>query len=101
MKSPSPLGEGRGEGAQPKDAHVVLTQTVITTEMLKHKLQGVTRVSVPERAVVTPSVQELPKERNIELVRGKPGRHAVRVRKGDALRWLAAPPDGVAVRLME
>jgi hypothetical protein len=63
-------GEGPGEGAPPRDAHVVLTQTVITAELLKHKLQGVTRVSVPARAVVTPSVRDLLKERNIELVKG-------------------------------
>lgn len=70
FRSPLPGGEGRGErGEAPRDAHIVLTQTLITTATLEHKLSGVTRVSIPARAVVTPAVHDLLKERSIELVR--------------------------------
>lgn len=69
LTPPLSSGEGRSEGAPPGDAHIMLTQTVITTELLKHKLHGVTRVSVPARAVVTPSVRDMLHERNIELIR--------------------------------
>jgi hypothetical protein len=61
--------EATGEGAPPKDAHIILTQTLITTATLEHKLNGVARLSVPPRAVVTPSARDLLKEHNIELVR--------------------------------
>jgi ethanolamine utilization cobalamin adenosyltransferase len=60
---------GQGEGALPKDSQIILTQTLITTATLEHKLQGVARLSVPAQAVVTPSAHDLLKERNIELVR--------------------------------
>jgi ethanolamine utilization cobalamin adenosyltransferase len=46
-----------------------LTQTLITTATLEHNLQGVARLSVPARAVVTPSARDLLKEHNIELAR--------------------------------
>jgi hypothetical protein len=62
--------EGPGDGgAAPIDSHVVLTQTLITTATLEHNLQGVARLSVPARAVVTPSARDLLKEHNIELAR--------------------------------
>jgi hypothetical protein len=51
------------------DAHITLTQTLITTSTLEHKLDGVARVNVPPRAVVTPAARDLLKERNIELAR--------------------------------
>lgn len=69
LAPPLPPGEGRGEGAPARDAHIVLTQTLITTEHVQDRLQGVTQISVPARAVVTPSVRDLLRERNIELVR--------------------------------
>ncbi len=69
--SPLPGREGLGErGDPPRDAHIVLTQSLITTATLEHKLSGVTRVSIPARAVVTPAAHDLLKERSIELVRG-------------------------------
>ena len=66
---PLPTGEGRGEGAPTPDAHIILTQTLITTATLEHKLQGVARLSVPARAVVTPSARDLLNQRGVELLR--------------------------------
>ncbi len=51
------------------DVHVTLTEKLVTTATLESRLQGVTRVTVPARAIVTPSARDLLKERNIELAR--------------------------------
>ena len=51
------------------DAHIILTATLITTATLEHKLQGVTRLTVPQKAVVTPAARDLLKERGIELTK--------------------------------
>ena len=70
LRSPLLGGEGPGErGEAPRDAHITLTQNLITTATLEHKLGGVTRISVPRKAVVTPAARDLLKERNIELTR--------------------------------
>jgi hypothetical protein len=61
---------GRGETSPTADAHITLTESLITTATLEHRLEGVTQLRVSARAVVTPSVRDLLKERNIELVRG-------------------------------
>jgi hypothetical protein len=73
--SPFPPGEGQGEGAPrttspPKpDAHIFLTVPLVTTATLDHKLTGVTQITVPKKAVVTPAARDLLKEHNIELTR--------------------------------
>lgn len=69
IPSPLPLGGGQGEGAPQRDSHIILTQTLITTATLEHKLNGVARLSVPAQAVVTPAARDLLHEHNIELVR--------------------------------
>ena len=64
-------GNGKSVGSTPPhaDAHITLTQALITTSTLEHKLDGVARVSIPPRAVVTPAARDLLKARNIELAR--------------------------------
>lgn len=71
LRSDLPLasGEGRGEDALPRTAHLVLTQSLITTATLEHNLAGVTSVGVSRQAVVTPAARDLLRERGIELVR--------------------------------
>jgi hypothetical protein len=67
---PPPGGEGRGEGGvPPKDAHIVISQTLITASTLEHKLAGVTQVTIPAKAVITPSARDLLKQHNVELHR--------------------------------
>jgi len=59
----------RAEATYAPDSHVMLTDKLITTATLEFRLQGVSRVTVPARAVVTPAARDLLKERSIELVR--------------------------------
>ena len=51
------------------DAHITLSQSLITTATLEHKLAGVTQITISKRAVVTPSARDLLKENNIALTR--------------------------------
>lgn len=70
FRSPPPRGEGPGEGgAPPKDAHIVIAQSPITAATLEHKLAGVTQLTVPAKAVITPSARDLLKQHNVELRR--------------------------------
>jgi hypothetical protein len=70
FRSAPPRGEGPGEAsAPPRVAHITLTQSLITTATLERQLDGVTHVTVPKRAIVTPAVHDLLKERNIQLTR--------------------------------
>jgi hypothetical protein len=64
-------GEGRTFSvmAPMPSAHLNLSDNLITTATLEDRLQGVARLSVPARAVVTPSARDLLKERGVELVR--------------------------------
>jgi hypothetical protein len=69
-RSPLPEGEGLGvRGEAPKGAHIVLTQTLITAATLYHKLAGVTQLTIPAKAVITPSARDLLKQHNVELHR--------------------------------
>jgi hypothetical protein len=69
---PPPRGEG---GAPPQNtallpnSHLTLTATVITTATLEHQLQGVTHVTAPARAVITPAARDLLKDNNIQFTR--------------------------------
>jgi hypothetical protein len=64
------LREGAAGAAAPiADGQLTLPHTLITAATLEHRLEGVARVSVPPRAVVTPAARDLLKERNIELRR--------------------------------
>jgi hypothetical protein len=68
--SPLPPGEGPGERAgAPKDAHIILSQALITAATLEHKLAGVTQLTIPAKAVITPSARDLLKQHNVELHR--------------------------------
>jgi hypothetical protein len=51
------------------DAHITLADALITTSTLENRLDGVSRVTVAAKAIVTPSVRDLLRERQIELVR--------------------------------
>ena len=67
-------GDGRSNGAlgstpHSPDAHVILTQSLITTATLENKLDGVTRLTVPAKAIVTPAARDLLKDQGIELTR--------------------------------
>jgi hypothetical protein len=73
---PAPRGEGGGEGGAPPqntallpNSHLTLTATVITTATLEHQLQGVTHVTAPARAVITPAARDLLKDNNIQFTR--------------------------------
>jgi hypothetical protein len=69
---PPPRGE---RGAPPQNtallpnSHLTLTATVITTATLEHQLQGVTHVTAPARAVITPAARDLLKDNNIQFTR--------------------------------
>ena len=54
-----------------RDVQISLTQKLVTIATLEHRLDGVTQLVVSEKAVVTPAVRDLLKERNIELIRGR------------------------------
>jgi hypothetical protein len=47
-----------------------LSERVITLSQLEGQLDGVVRLHVAERAVITPAARDLLKERGVELVRG-------------------------------
>jgi hypothetical protein len=46
-----------------------LSDKVITLQLLKGRLEGVTKVIVADRAIITPAVRDELKQRKIELVR--------------------------------
>ncbi|HMO86760.1 MAG TPA: hypothetical protein PKC18_17765 [Lacipirellulaceae bacterium] len=50
-------------------AEIALPHPLITLETLESQLAGVARVRVSSRAVVTPAVRDLLRQRGIELVR--------------------------------
>jgi hypothetical protein len=52
-----------------KTVDLTLADDVITTRTLEGRLDGVRRVLVEQRAVITPLVRDELKQRNIELVR--------------------------------
>ncbi len=72
---PPPRGEGLGEGEAPQqdattsNARLTLTATLITTATLENQLQGVTHVTAPARAVITPAARDLLKDHNIQFTR--------------------------------
>jgi hypothetical protein len=68
--SPLPEGEWLGvRGEAPKDAHIVISQALITAATLEHKLAGVTQLTIPAKAVITPSARDVLKQHNVELHR--------------------------------
>jgi hypothetical protein len=70
IRSSLPAGEGLGVGDEaPKDAHIVLSQALITAATLERKLAGVTQLTIPAKAVITPSARDLLKQHNVELHR--------------------------------
>jgi hypothetical protein len=70
VRSALPGGEGPGErGEAPRDAHITLTQTLITASTLEHKLAGVTQLTISTKAVITPSARDMLKQHNVELHR--------------------------------
>ena len=48
---------------------LTLSERLVTTETLQGRIDGVRKVSVAKRAVVTPSAIDLLKEKQIEFVR--------------------------------
>ena len=48
---------------------LTLTERVITTRTIENRLNGISRLLVQKRAVVTPAVRDELKHRNVELVR--------------------------------
>jgi hypothetical protein len=72
---PPPGGKGRGEGGAPPtnaafiNAHLTLTETLITTATLENQLQGVTHVIAPARSVITPAARDLLNDKNIQFTR--------------------------------
>ena len=52
-------------------ADLTITEKLITTRTIENRLAGVTRLLIPPKAVVTPTVRDELKQRNIELVRQK------------------------------
>jgi hypothetical protein len=62
-------GDADAAPPAPSDSHITLTQTLITVATLKHKLDGVTQVSISKRAVITPSARDILKEKQIQLLR--------------------------------
>jgi hypothetical protein len=75
LRSPLPGGEESGERGAPRtdalstNCHLTLTATLITAATLEDKLQGVTHVTAPARAVITPAARDLLKENNIQFTR--------------------------------
>jgi len=57
--------------ARPTDSsrRLAIADRLVTTETLRNKLEGVTHVDVISRAVITPAVVDLLRERQIALVR--------------------------------
>lgn len=50
-------------------SHLRLSERLITTETLRHRLEGVRVLEVAPRAIVTPAVIDLLKDRTIQLQR--------------------------------
>jgi ribose 5-phosphate isomerase RpiB len=55
--------------ATPSSGDLTLTEKVISAESLANRLNGVQRVVVSARAVVTPAARDILKEKNVTLVR--------------------------------
>jgi hypothetical protein len=63
---------GAGSGAPVESARgreLVLSDRVVTLRSIEGKLEGVARIAVSPKAVVTPAVKDELKQRQIELVR--------------------------------
>lgn len=48
---------------------LVLSERLVTMETLRERLQGVTKVTVIKKAIVTPAVRDELKRKKIELIR--------------------------------
>jgi hypothetical protein len=64
-------GMGVGERSS-TTAELRLSDKVISLRLLDGKLIGVTRLVIPQRAIITPAVKDELKSRKIELVRTSP-----------------------------
>ena len=53
----------------PSTSRLAIADRLVTTETLRNQLDGITHVEVMTRAVVTPAVVDLLRERQIVLVR--------------------------------
>jgi hypothetical protein len=49
---------------------LALAERLVTVETVRNRLEGVSKVQVAPRAVVTPAVVDLLRERQVQLVRG-------------------------------
>jgi hypothetical protein len=54
--------------AKPAAATLTVGSRVVTMTELKNKLDGIERVEVPHRAVVTPAAKDYLRERGVQLV---------------------------------
>lgn len=57
-------------GASAAGDALTLSERLVTLETLRGRLNGVARVEVKARAVVTPAVIDLLKEKQVQLVKG-------------------------------
>ncbi len=73
QEKPQPAG---GTGSSASGAEIVLQRRVVTLADLPERLEGVRRVVVPPKAVVTPTVHDELRKRHIHLVyaESKPGK---------------------------
>jgi hypothetical protein len=53
----------------PRGSELHVNERVVSMRLIEGRLNGVTRLIVPPRAVVTPAVKDHLKQRKIELVR--------------------------------
>ncbi len=64
----------RASGHQPTATSgtrtIVLGERLVTLETVRERLDGVSQVQVSARAIVTPAVVDLLKERQVQLTRG-------------------------------
>jgi hypothetical protein len=65
----APVARAAANTATP-DARLTLTQTLITAATLQHQLDGVTQITVPPKAIITPAARDLLKQLNIQLTSG-------------------------------
>jgi hypothetical protein len=60
-------GDGKGSASPVNGSELRLNDAVITLRSIEGRLSGITRVVVPQRAVVTPAVKDELKQRKIQL----------------------------------